>query len=47
MDIKQCPKCDLRFDLSAEVADHLERDHGLKVDLPPGSDLLGRHRKKN
>ena len=47
MAAKACPKCELKFSLSAEVADHLERDHDTKVQLPAGADLLGRSRKKH
>lgn len=41
MAVRSCPKCDLRFELLAEVADHLNRDHGIEVSLPSGADVLG------
>lgn len=46
MAVKTCPKCELRFELSAEVADHLSKDHGVSVQLPAGADLLGASRRK-
>jgi hypothetical protein len=39
------PKCEVKFDLIAEVADHLSRDHGIDVQTLIGADLLGRSRQ--
>lgn len=41
-----CPKCELKFELIAEVADHLSTDHGLDVQTPAGADLYGDSRKR-
>jgi len=38
------PKCELKFELIAEVADHLSRDHGIDVQTPARADLLGSSR---
>lgn len=42
---RACPKCELKFELIAEVADHLSRDHGVDVATPAGADLLGKSRQ--
>ena len=41
-----CTKCELKFELIAEVADHLSTDHGLDVQTPAGADLYGDSRKR-
>lgn len=46
MAVKTCPRCELRFELLAEVADHLARDHGVEVQTPAGADLFGSSRKR-
>lgn len=43
---RACPKCELKFELIAELADHLNTDHGVDVTTPAGADLLGSSRKR-
>ncbi len=43
---KQCLICELRFDLSAELVDHLEHGHGVVIDLPADADRYGASRTK-
>jgi uncharacterized C2H2 Zn-finger protein len=30
--VHTCPRCELRFESETELADHLERDHGVEVE---------------